>query len=89
MLGTFTSVLHAGTAVVLDITPGPETLPETLLDMFASSAAGGVCWTCGPKGGGDLSTGTVPLSSSVRVHSFSHGMLGTFAVVSDGLPIAS
>ena len=53
-----------------------------------------VCWTCGPEGSGDLSTGTAgmsidlcPLSLPVEVHSCSHGMLGTFAVVGDGVPI--
>ena len=97
VLGTFTSALHAVTAAVLVITSEPETLPEsdiTLLVIFVGSVGGSVCWTCGPEGGGDLSTGTAgisfdlcPLSLPVGVHSCSYGMLGTFTVDGDGLPI--
>ena len=54
----------------------------------------GVWHTCGPKGGGDLRTGTAgifvdgcSLSSPMEMLGFLGGMAVTFIVLGEGLPI--
>ena len=97
ILGTFTNALHSVSAATLVITSVPETLSEFDLSVnvvFANLAGDGIWHTHGPKGGGDLRTGTAGIfvdgcSSSLPMEM--QGFLGrtavTFIVLGEGLPI--
>ena len=75
----------------------PETLSEFGLSVnvvFANGVGDSICHTWGPKGGGDLKTGTTGISvhdcsssSPVEMWGFFSGMVVTFIVLGEVLPI--
>ena len=79
------------------ITSVPETLSEfdsSVIAVFNNLAGDGIWHTCGPKGGGDLRTGTAgisvngcSLSLPVEMLGFLDGTVVTFIVLGEGLPI--